>query len=173
MNNFPIKFADDLICYNVIGTKDKEDEKTIGYFTIARDYITARSKLIELISNNTDPKDPFKLWKDWSYNNGIKPIKIRTKINQIEVLMEKTEEHQEMCIRELKKLFHKPSKDLVGNDDIALWTYLHCSKRQYNLFDPDGAAIEDRKYLNDVLSKYKDYKNFKGSLFFQEFNVKI
>ncbi len=173
MNNFPIKFADDLICYNVIGSKDEKDEKTIGYFTIAKDYDSASKKIFNIITNETHPKDPFKLWKDWSYLKPIKPKKIKEKTTEIEVLMKRTESHQEICIEELRKLLEKPTEDLVGNDDIALWTYLHCSKRQYNLFDPDGAAIEDRKYLNDVLNKYKDFKNFDGNLFFQEFKVKI
>ena len=131
MNNFPIKFADDLICYNVIGKKDTPKNKQIGYFTIAKNALQASMAMLDLISKDTDKDNPFKLWNTY---NRIDPP-------------------------EAKKI-----KDIT--DPIEF-----CSKRQYFLFDPDGAAIEERNYLNDVITKYKDYKKFKGSLYFQEFIV--
>ncbi len=171
MNNFPIKFADDLICYNVIGKKDTPKNKQIGYFTIAKNALQASMAMIDLISKDTDKDNPFKLWNTYNRIDPPEAKKIKDITDSIEFLMKLTESHQKKCLIELKKVMKKPLKKLIGDDDVALWTYLHCSKRQYFLFDPDGAAIEERNYLNDVITKYKDYKKFKGSLYFQEFIV--
>ncbi len=167
MNLFPIQFADDLICFNVIGSKDKPNFKTVGYFTIAKNIIEARRKLKKLALKDTNEKDPFKLWNSSMLLGHVKVVKDLHK--EMKILIKNTEDHQRLCIKNLKKIMKKPK--LVGDDDLALWTFLHCSKRQYFLFDPDGAAIEDRNYLNTVISKYKNYKKINGKLYFQEFVI--
>ncbi len=170
MKNFPIKFADDLICFNVIGNKDKPKTKVIGYFTMAKNVFDARLNLKKLARIDTSSRNPFKLWNSWLLLGHV--MVVRSINKKIEQLMKNTEDHQKECIHKLKGIMKNNVKYLIGNEDLAYWTYMHCSKRQYFMFDPDGAAIEERVYLNDVLKRYRNYdKKIRGNLYFQEFVV--
>jgi hypothetical protein len=187
-----MQFNDPFYCCNLIQNEKQKivRQSNVGYFTFAKSLSEAQKKIGHLANKDTNKDDPFTMWdfnmeldKPELVANTIHTSEIWTHQNntngRIENLMKKTEDHQKHCIKKLKNIIKHKTKDLIGDDQLSIWTYLYASKRQYHLFDPDGAAIEDRNYLADVLTKYQstayDHMNKwfkKYNLYFSEFVVR-